>query len=240
MGTTGRSAVVPDNIPLAINTKHLAAITLDESKANPYFLSFSIYSNPYLLRQLRSQNRGAIMRGLNLGIIKKLKIKLPPIELQNHFEYLLKKVESLKAKYETSLQELENLYGSLSQRAFRGELDVSKVPIHHATQHHTSYVRVDVPRKASWKMTQLYELSLKTLSHLINNKLPAEFTFDELQNVLEETDFDSKPEYQILKKVLLECLEGKSSFFLQKFGHPVLTNNDRNKQDKQIFFSVRQ
>ena len=38
------------------------------------------------LNRLSINNRGAIMAGLNLGIIKELKIKLPTIELQNKFE----------------------------------------------------------------------------------------------------------------------------------------------------------
>jgi len=122
MGTTGRSAVVPMDIPLAINTKHLAAITLDKEKANPYFLSYSIHSNPYIVNQLTRRNRGAIMNGLNLGLIKETKIHQPPIEFQNDFALIIKKIEAIKSRYKESLSELENLYGSLSQRAFRGEI----------------------------------------------------------------------------------------------------------------------
>lgn len=51
MGTIGRSAVIPDDIPVAINTKHLAAITLNREIANPLFLSYSIHSSPFVLKQ---------------------------------------------------------------------------------------------------------------------------------------------------------------------------------------------
>lgn len=129
MGTVGRSAVIPDDIPLAINTKHLAAITLDRDLAEPIFVSYSIHSSPYILNQFKSKNRGAIMSGLNLGIIKETKIKQPPIELQKKFAEIHTKVEKIKADYLNSLNDLESLYGALSQKAFNGELDLSKVPL---------------------------------------------------------------------------------------------------------------
>ncbi len=122
MGTVGRSAVIPDNIPLAINTKHLAALTFDKNKANPKFICFSFQSNPSIIKQIQSKNRGAIMDGLNLTLIKELRLHLPPLEIQNQFTAVVEKVEALKEKYQKSLRELEALYGALSQRAFRGEL----------------------------------------------------------------------------------------------------------------------
>ncbi|WP_284091075.1 restriction endonuclease subunit S [Acinetobacter pittii] len=128
MGTIGRSAVVPNDIPLAINTKHLAAITLNRELASPTFLSYSIHSSPFILNQFKSKNRGAIMSGLNLGLIKETKIKRPPIALQNEFAETHARIDELKAIYGQSLIELENLYGVLAHRAFKGELDLSRVP----------------------------------------------------------------------------------------------------------------
>lgn len=51
------------------------------------------------------------------------------MDLQNKFAQIVEKVDSIKSKYKQSLTELENLYGTLSQRAFKGELDLSKIPI---------------------------------------------------------------------------------------------------------------
>lgn len=127
MGTIGRSAVIPEDIPVAINTKHLAAITLNREVANPLFLSYAIHSSPYVLKQFASKNRGAIMSGLNLGLIKETKIKRSPIDLQNRFAEIHKSVDQLKFHYQKSLSYLENLYGTLSQQAFKGELDLSRV-----------------------------------------------------------------------------------------------------------------
>lgn len=129
MGTIGRSAVIPDDIPIAINTKHLAAVTLDKKIANPVFVSYSIHSNPFILNQFKSKTRGAIMSGLNLGLIKETKLKRPPIELQDQFATIHKKINNTKSRYQQSLTDLESLYGALSQKAFKGELDMSRVPL---------------------------------------------------------------------------------------------------------------
>ncbi len=44
------------------------------------------------------------------------------------FAYIVEKVEGLKSRYQQSLADLEARYGALSQKAFKGELDVSQVP----------------------------------------------------------------------------------------------------------------
>jgi len=61
--------------------------------------------------------------------MRKLFIPVPPAALQNQFAAIVEKVESIKSHYHQSLTELENLYGALSQKAFKGELDLSRVVI---------------------------------------------------------------------------------------------------------------
>ncbi|TXI77514.1 MAG: restriction endonuclease subunit S [Flavobacteriales bacterium] len=122
MATIGRSAVVPADIGPAINSKHLAAITLDQSKANPAFISFSIHSDERVIHQLFARSRGAIMSGLNLSLIKEVKLRLPPIDVQEHFCQALSRIERDKALATESLHQSEALFGSLLQGAFSGSL----------------------------------------------------------------------------------------------------------------------
>lgn len=122
MGTTGRSAVVPEDIPTAIVTKHLATITLDRSKALPEYLSNAIHREPEVLRQIAVQNRGAIMAGLNLGIIKQLKLRLPPLEQQLLYDKVVKKTRHQQEKFEKAAKTADILFNTLLHRAFRGEL----------------------------------------------------------------------------------------------------------------------
>ena len=118
MGTVGRSAVIPEDIPLAINTKHLACLTLNKSIANPYFVAKTFQIHPEILYQLSLNSKGAIMDGLNLTIIKGLKFRLPPIDLQNQFANFVTKVEQQKATVQKSINRLETLKKSLMQEYF--------------------------------------------------------------------------------------------------------------------------
>jgi type I restriction enzyme S subunit len=122
MGTTGRSAVVPEDIPLAISTKHLAVITVDRSRVHPQFLSHAFHSDQTVLAQISAANRGAIMSGLNLGIIKRVRIRLPPLAAQQRFAYLVRTVSETRDRLSQASVEVDGLFDSLAQRAFRGVL----------------------------------------------------------------------------------------------------------------------
>ena len=82
-----------------------------------------------------------------------LRCALPPIDLQNQFAAIVEKVEGLKSRYQQSLTDLESLYGALSQKAFKGELDLSRVILpteetnHHVDKRHKTKV-AEVPAKA--------------------------------------------------------------------------------------------
>lgn len=54
--------------------------------------------------------------------LKSMKISLPPIDLQNQFAETIKQIELQKQLTQQSLQKSEELFQSLLQRAFKGEL----------------------------------------------------------------------------------------------------------------------
>lgn len=91
------------------------------AELNPVFLYNNI-SSASMRKVLENSAKGITMKNLNSGIIENLKIPVPPIELQTQFAHIVEKTEALKTQYQQSLQELEHLYGSMSQKAFRGEL----------------------------------------------------------------------------------------------------------------------
>lgn len=118
MGTVGRSAVIPEDIPKAINTKHLACLTIDKTRALPTFVCCAFQMHPDIRRQLTGQVKGAIMDGLNLTIIKKLSLMLPPMERQNDFSKFMEQTEQIKNCISHSLDKLEMLKKALMQKYF--------------------------------------------------------------------------------------------------------------------------
>ncbi len=122
MGTCGRCAIVPDDIPTAINTKHLCCITLDRTKCLPTFLHAYFLGHPIARRYLAQKAKGAIMEGLNMGIVREMPIPLAPIDLQQEFAERLKRLSVVKAAYDRSEVDLERLFASLRHGAIRGEL----------------------------------------------------------------------------------------------------------------------
>ena len=54
--------------------------------------------------------------------LEKIKIPLPPIELQNKFAEIVKQVESMKEHQKESKEQIDDLFNALMQKAFKGEL----------------------------------------------------------------------------------------------------------------------
>jgi type I restriction enzyme, S subunit len=99
---------------------------IEMNKMNPTYLTHLFRIETFRLYLLQS-GRGANIQNINQKILSELKIPMPLLKLQNQFSAIVDKVETMKAKYQVSLEELEGLYGALSQRAFKGELDLSGV-----------------------------------------------------------------------------------------------------------------
>ncbi len=126
--TIGKMAIANDTRRTHRTTfqKSVAVIKCIRSKLNKRYLQFLLNVR---LSELVKVSSGSAQKNLLLSQMRKIPILLPPLSLQNKFAEIVEKVENLKAVYNQSLSELENLYGSLSQRAFKGELDLSRMEI---------------------------------------------------------------------------------------------------------------
>jgi type I restriction enzyme S subunit len=126
MGTCGRCAIVPDGIPTAINTKHLCCITLDQNKCDPRYLHAYFLYHPSAQEFLTKRAKGAVMPGLNMGIVKELPVLLPPLNRQREIVHCLdslrEETQRLESVYQRKLAALDELKRSLLHQAFSGQL----------------------------------------------------------------------------------------------------------------------
>jgi type I restriction enzyme S subunit len=126
MGTCGRCAVVPEDIPLAINSKHLCCISLDPAKCSPEYLHAYFLYDHTARKYLTAQAKGSIMAGLNMGIISELPVRLPSLEQQrtivSKFDQLQAECDRLIEIQARKLAALDELKKSLLHQAFSGRL----------------------------------------------------------------------------------------------------------------------
>ena len=83
------------------------------------------YLRGYLERAgdgLANQSRGVAQANINLSILRSHAIPLPPMAEQRRFARLVGRVDQLRRPSTSALDQLDNLFAALQQRAFRGEL----------------------------------------------------------------------------------------------------------------------
>lgn len=117
----GRSGIVTaDLLPANIN-QAVAVITLNREKLNPIFLLYQMI-HPALQATLLKNAVEVARANISLTDLRDLEVVVPPLPEQNKFADLVQKVKKYKEKLKQSEQELQNLFNSLMQRAFKGEL----------------------------------------------------------------------------------------------------------------------
>jgi len=122
MGTIGHACVVPQDLGEARISYHLFRIRSNPDKCLPGFLASTITWSGTFLRQLERLSHGAIMAGLKTADLKEVRFLIPPIKLQNQYLEVVADTERLLEKQKQRLMNDDNLFDSLLQRAFRGEL----------------------------------------------------------------------------------------------------------------------
>ena len=95
-GSIGQVGIIPPDSryeKYVISNKQLR-VRLDRSKADPHFV-YAWLSSPLMVRYLENMNNGGAVPLLNLGIVRKVPVPLPPIETQNRIADILSAYDDL-------------------------------------------------------------------------------------------------------------------------------------------------
>jgi type I restriction enzyme S subunit len=136
--TTGYAAINKYNFEFSMLSS-LALLKPNKTVCNSEYLCAWL-NNPIVKSRILLGMAGGAIQRLTLTKINDLPINLPNLSLQSSFAQIVEKTEALKIHYLQSLLELENLYGSLSQRAFRGDLNFKDKELMIAAEPEVSYI----------------------------------------------------------------------------------------------------
>ncbi|WP_322994382.1 restriction endonuclease subunit S [Castellaniella sp.] len=91
MGTVGRCCVIPDNLELALSSKHLWTMTFDPEKVIPELVCWQLNHASWAQAWFRRAMQGGIMDAIQSSTLKALLLPVPSIDEQSLiYEYYLK------------------------------------------------------------------------------------------------------------------------------------------------------
>ena len=188
--------------------QRVAKIVVDAKHLNINFINY-LFKYPKFKTNLIRANRGVRQANLSNDDIYNLRVKLPAIELQDEFALIIEKAEALRVDYQNSLHELENLYGSLSQQAFRGELEIIGMGLLPGKAEIEINISVEIPQvpvesKSSKEKTKVDKLSTyETLFPFIGKVIGREAKLEDIQLLIKKHFKDDYFVYEDLKKVFI-------------------------------------
>ena len=118
----GKGYFPPYDMPEITFPDTIIAARTSSDKIEPAFLQV-FWNGPSVRRQIESLARttnGTFK--INQAMLESIRLIEPPISLQREFAAQVSAVDRLKAAHRASLAKLDELFGSLQHRAFRGEL----------------------------------------------------------------------------------------------------------------------
>jgi type I restriction enzyme, S subunit len=122
MATVGRVCVLPAEIEESIITKHVYRITVDKNIAIPEYIGIALRGSGEVRKQLMSSVQGQTRPGLNGGLIKKIRVPVPPLAQQAlivaEVDRRLSLVHALEAEVEANMNRAQALRLAVLGRAF--------------------------------------------------------------------------------------------------------------------------
>ncbi|MCK4666161.1 restriction endonuclease subunit S [Candidatus Dependentiae bacterium] len=110
----------------AVLASYLVKLRLKD-EFNAIWFTF-LLNTDYFKKLFQERCRKSVNQSnINPTLLKQFPAYLPPIEIQNKFAKVVLNIIKIKQQQKESLTELENLFNSLMQKAFRGEIVKNKL-----------------------------------------------------------------------------------------------------------------
>lgn len=204
---------------------------LPKDNMNRIFLAHLLRTNFFLNYILGHCDRANIPK-VNQKQLSGFSCNIPDKVLQDKFAEMVTQIENTKTIYEDSLNELNNLFGSISQKAFKGELDVSKIElIQKATQVVESQEAI-IENKIDYVDTDNNPIFSKDFVKMLINQA-GQLTNEKLMNTIKQYSFKDKVSFDDIKKSVIELIENKD------IEQIVITTENISGFDKEIGFRIR-
>lgn len=225
--TIGKTCLFDKKFKALLSTTGVAKASINTEKALVQFILVQMQL-PQYIKYIWNQTAGGGQPYLNLKKIKGFKLLVPDLKYQKDFVTVSSKIENLKSQFKISLLEFRNLYGSLSQRAFKGELDLSKVDIsdmEDSTQEKPEMEPIGDPRWEGKVELQDYQVHIDEIIRKDFENIS--FSFKQLESAI--ADRGVYVPYEGVKEFVFKSLEGNESLLVQEL----------DEKDKQIVFKIR-
>ncbi len=100
---------------------NLFKIQYDKNIFNREYL-FYVLKSEHFYSKLMEKRKGGAMPSISFGVISDMDIQIPPIDIQNEFAKIVNYYSKFKEKHNSAFESTKDLFGSLTQQAFCGEL----------------------------------------------------------------------------------------------------------------------
>lgn len=124
MGTVGRTCVIPDNIGVALSSKHLWTMTFDTQQILPDLVCWQLNYSSWVESWFRRESQGGVMEAIQSQTLKRLKLAVPVPEEQ---EKLKEIYLNLNNRLDSERKQLAKL--KLEKAGLMRDLLTGKVPV---------------------------------------------------------------------------------------------------------------
>ncbi|MCE3234757.1 MAG: restriction modification system specificity domain [Vampirovibrio sp.] len=125
-GRLGNAARILGGELICLGQRIMLFKTSEENSAD--FL-WSLLESQSFKAKLQCLVGGGAAPRVNIKDLKTIMVIQPPNDIQAQFSRITKRIDNIKSHYQQCHTDLESLYGALSQKAFKGELNLSRVTL---------------------------------------------------------------------------------------------------------------